>query len=85
MHLMYTLDEQGTRVYTLKVSSSLLIWRSLISIPQKATQAGKVTKSAHPGMSSFSKTILPLIVGAHTISTLLPGRQIFQIPDKNQA
>ncbi|EEB95534.1 hypothetical protein MPER_05480, partial [Moniliophthora perniciosa FA553] len=32
MHLMYTLDENGNRVYTLK----------------KVTDTGKITKSAHP-------------------------------------
>jgi len=36
MHLMYTLDEQGKRVYTLK----------------KMTGEGKVTKSAHPARFS---------------------------------
>ncbi|KAJ7057807.1 Nop10 family nucleolar RNA-binding protein [Mycena amicta] len=36
MHLMYTLDEAGHRVYTLK----------------KLTDAGKTTKSAHPARFS---------------------------------
>ncbi|KAF8527462.1 nucleolar RNA-binding protein [Hysterangium stoloniferum] len=36
MHLMYTLDEAGNRVYTLK----------------KTTLAGKITKSAHPARFS---------------------------------
>ncbi|CAE6433592.1 unnamed protein product [Rhizoctonia solani] len=35
MHLMYTLDEEGKRIYTLK----------------KVTPGGKITKSAHPGTS----------------------------------
>ncbi|CAL1694856.1 unnamed protein product [Somion occarium] len=36
MHLMYTLDENGNRVYTLK----------------KITDSGKITKSAHPARFS---------------------------------
>ncbi|KAJ1958768.1 H/ACA ribonucleo protein complex subunit 3 [Linderina pennispora] len=36
MHLMYTLDAEGKRVYTLK----------------KVTDAGEVTKSAHPARFS---------------------------------
>ncbi|KAG8935731.1 snoRNP complex protein [Tulasnella sp. 418] len=36
MHLMYTLDDKGNRVYTLK----------------KITAAGRVTKSAHPARFS---------------------------------
>jgi len=36
MHLMYTLDEQGNRIYTLK----------------KLTEDGKITKSAHPARFS---------------------------------
>ncbi|KAJ1966001.1 snoRNP complex protein [Dipsacomyces acuminosporus] len=36
MHLMYTLDAEGKRVYTLK----------------KVTVAGEVTKSAHPARFS---------------------------------
>ncbi|KAF8582817.1 Nop10 family nucleolar RNA-binding protein [Ramaria rubella] len=36
MHLMYTLDEAGTRIYTLK----------------KITESGKITKSAHPARFS---------------------------------
>ena len=36
MHLMYNIDESGSRVYTLK----------------KVTNTGKVTKSAHPARFS---------------------------------
>ncbi|KAL4068960.1 H/ACA ribonucleoprotein complex, subunit Nop10 [Scleroderma yunnanense] len=36
MHLMYTLDENGNRVYTLK----------------KITDGGSITKSAHPARFS---------------------------------
>ncbi|KAF8523195.1 nucleolar RNA-binding protein [Gautieria morchelliformis] len=36
MHLMYTLDEGGNRIYTLK----------------KVLESGKVTKSAHPARFS---------------------------------
>ena len=41
MHLMYHLDENGTRVYTLK----------------KAGPDGKPTNSAHPGMPPPSPTL----------------------------
>ena len=60
MHLMYTLDENGNRVYTLKVChyvySFITIFPQKAYIPfssQKITDAGKITKSAHPG-SHFS-------------------------------
>jgi H/ACA ribonucleoprotein complex subunit 3 len=36
MHLMYTIDEDGKRVYTLK----------------KLTESGEITKSAHPARFS---------------------------------
>ncbi|KAK5962708.1 snoRNP complex protein NOP10 PWA37_005149 [Arxiozyma heterogenica] len=36
MHLMYTLDQEGKRVYTLK----------------KITEQGEITKSAHPARFS---------------------------------
>lgn len=52
MHLMYTLDEEGNRVYTLKVrlySYRHFSWHSRLL--QKVTDAGKTTKSAHPGAS----------------------------------
>lgn len=50
MHLMYTLDEGGNRVYTLKVCFlfSIVISRKS-DRNQKITDGGKVTKSAHPG------------------------------------
>ncbi|KAB5590394.1 Nop10 family nucleolar RNA-binding protein [Ceratobasidium theobromae] len=53
MHLMYTLDEDGKRVYTLK----------------KVTPGGKITRSAHPGTfwlnalaSSQSDTLQTLLL-----------------------
>lgn len=52
MHLMYTLDDKGDRVYTLKVRLYSPPWGRIRSrILQKLTDAGKITKSAHPGMS----------------------------------
>ena len=50
---MYTLDEQGNRLYTLKVCFVALYAHtvSLTSITQKVTDSGKITKSAHPGRS----------------------------------
>ena len=51
MHLMYTLDENGNRVYTLKVSAETFgeAHTGLMQPPQKITDSGKITKSAHPG------------------------------------
>lgn len=52
MHLMYTLDEAGNRIYTLKVSYMLTYDPEHdLLVFQKATDSGKITKSAHPGMS----------------------------------
>ena len=54
MHLMYTLDEEGNRVYTLNMrlySYRHFSWYS--HLPQKVTDAGKTTKSAHPGASEM--------------------------------
>ena len=68
MHLMYYLDAEGKRVYTLKVSNVLLVETQLQSFPfliacvaflgtptvalQKQTPAGKITESAHPARFS---------------------------------
>lgn len=50
MHLMYTLDAEGNRVYTLKVSpGTLFVSERLTFSLQKVTDSGKITKSAHPG------------------------------------
>ena len=54
MHLMYTLDEAGNRIYTLKVRSPSPIIECLsdfqrILTGQKIVESGKITKSAHPG------------------------------------
>lgn len=51
MHLMYTLDANGTRIYTLKVSLCASVAESLtfMNASQKITESGKITKSAHPG------------------------------------
>jgi hypothetical protein len=57
MHLMYTLDEEGNRVYTLKVRlyrHRHFSWYS--RLPQKVTDAGKTTKSAHPGASEMPES-----------------------------
>lgn len=60
MHLMYYLDDEGKRVYTLKVSWSECLACSLArvrtmlvcSFPQKVDPSGKPTISAHPGKPS---------------------------------
>ena len=51
MHLMYTLDDNGNRVYTLKVryGSSPRCGLGAERVAQKITDSGKITKSAHPG------------------------------------
>lgn len=49
MHLMYTLDEHGTRLYTLKVRHMPLMSLPVLTALQKITDDGKITKSAHPG------------------------------------
>ena len=51
MHLMYTLDESGNRIYTLKVFLIVLdvSTQKFLIISQKSTDLGKITKSAHPG------------------------------------
>ena len=59
MHLMYTLDANGNRVYTLKVRScySKNFAHSESILAQKITANGKVTKSAHPGTVLLSSSI----------------------------
>lgn len=49
MHLMYTIDENGSRVYTLKVSRNYSTQEMVLTDLQKITETGKITKSAHPG------------------------------------
>ena len=54
MHLMYTLNEDGKRIYTLQVSwihcrKQSRCWRVWV---QKKTSEGKITKSAHPARFS---------------------------------
>ncbi|TFL06850.1 H/ACA ribonucleo protein complex, subunit Nop10 [Pterulicium gracile] len=62
MHLMYTMDEQGNRVYTLK----------------KTTDAGRITKSAHPARFSpddkFSKHRYVLKKRYNVLLTQLPAK-----------
>jgi hypothetical protein len=56
MHLMYTLDASGKRLYTLQVSIHPAVDMTLINLNhiQKTTADGKVTKSAHPGTCRFA-------------------------------
>ncbi|KZO91862.1 Nop10p-domain-containing protein [Calocera viscosa TUFC12733] len=62
MHLMYTMDENGNRIYTLK----------------KITPAGKVTKSAHPARFSpddkFSRHRVTIKKRNGILLTQLPAR-----------
>ncbi|ORX40234.1 Nop10p-domain-containing protein [Kockovaella imperatae] len=62
MHLMYTLDEQGNRVYTLK----------------KITKDGKVSKSAHPARFSpddkFSRHRVTIKKRFGILPTQLPSK-----------
>ncbi|KIM47397.1 hypothetical protein M413DRAFT_439075 [Hebeloma cylindrosporum] len=62
MHLMYTLDDDGNRVYTLK----------------KTTDAGKTTKSAHPARFSpddkFSRHRVTIKKRFNVLLTQLPSK-----------
>lgn len=62
MHLQYTLDNQGNRVYTLK----------------KVTTEGKVTKSAHPARFSpddkFSRHRVTVKKRFGVLPTQLPSK-----------
>ncbi|KAJ4000255.1 nucleolar RNA-binding protein [Lentinula boryana] len=64
MHLMYTLDEGGNRVYTLK----------------KITESGKITKSAHPARFSpddkFSRHRVTLKKRYGVLLTQLPAKPL---------
>ncbi|KAF5313046.1 hypothetical protein D9619_002530 [Psilocybe cf. subviscida] len=62
MHLMYTLDEAGNRIYSLK----------------KVTDSGKVTKSAHPARFSpddkFSRQRVTIKKRYNVLLTQLPSK-----------
>ncbi|KAH8987733.1 Nop10 family nucleolar RNA-binding protein [Lactarius hatsudake] len=62
MHLMYTVDSQGNRVYTLK----------------KLTDLGKITKSAHPARFSpddkFSRHRVTIKKRHGVLLTQLPAK-----------
>ncbi|EDR03893.1 uncharacterized protein LACBIDRAFT_185754 [Laccaria bicolor S238N-H82] len=62
MHLMYTLDDEGNRIYTLK----------------KTTDAGKITKSAHPARFSpddkFSRHRVTIKKRYNVLLTQLPSK-----------
>ncbi|KAI8579042.1 hypothetical protein K450DRAFT_243584 [Umbelopsis ramanniana AG] len=64
MHLMYTLDAEGQRVYTLK----------------KITPQGKITKSAHPARFSpddkFSRHRVTLKKRYNVLLTQLPAKPL---------
>ncbi|KAI9631877.1 nucleolar RNA-binding protein [Dioszegia hungarica] len=64
MHLMYTMDDKGNRVYTLK----------------KLTAAGKVAKSAHPARFSpddkFSRHRVTIKKRFGILPTQLPSKPL---------
>ncbi|EIW63842.1 Nop10p-domain-containing protein [Trametes versicolor FP-101664 SS1] len=64
MHLMYTIDENGSRVYTLK----------------KITETGKITKSAHPARFSpddkFSRHRVTIKKRYGILPTQLPSKPL---------
>ncbi|KAL1738883.1 H/ACA ribonucleoprotein complex, subunit Nop10 [Schizophyllum fasciatum] len=64
MHLMYTLDEAGNRVYTLK----------------KTTDSGRITKSAHPARFSpddkFSRHRVTIKKRFGVLPTQLPAKPL---------
>lgn len=59
MHLMYTLDNEGKRVYTLK----------------KLTEEGEITKSAHPARFSPDDKYSRQRVTLKKRFNLLPGQK----------
>ncbi|KAI0066632.1 Nop10p-domain-containing protein [Artomyces pyxidatus] len=64
MHLMYTIDANGNRVYTLK----------------KITDSGKITKSAHPARFSpddkFSRHRVTIKKRYGILPTQLPSKPL---------
>ncbi|KAI0756169.1 Nop10p-domain-containing protein [Daedaleopsis nitida] len=64
MHLMYTLDDNGSRIYTLK----------------KITESGKITKSAHPARFSpddkFSRHRVTIKKRYGILPTQLPSKPL---------
>ncbi|TIB26327.1 hypothetical protein E3P89_00157 [Wallemia ichthyophaga] len=52
MHLMFTTNDEGKRVYSLKVCPVLLVYPQSNIFTQKMTTSGKITKSAHPARFS---------------------------------
>ncbi|KAI0830868.1 Nop10p-domain-containing protein [Trametes gibbosa] len=64
MHLMYTLDDKGSRIYTLK----------------KITDSGKITKSAHPARFSpddkFSRHRVTIKKRYGILPTQLPSKPL---------
>lgn len=64
MHLMYTLDENGSRIYTLK----------------KITDEGKITRSAHPARFSpddkFSRHRVTIKKRYSILLTQLPSKPL---------
>ena len=60
MHLMYYMDENGKRIYTLKVCIYFLVfkWIVLLTLFQKVDPVvDKPTSSAHPGKISVTPAI----------------------------
>ena len=60
---MYTLDDNGNRIYTLKVRSyySFLFPSSFLPL-QKLTDAGRITKSAHPGINPWLVVLMLIVI-----------------------
>jgi rRNA maturation protein Nop10 len=72
MHLMYTVDDQGNRIYTLKVHIPSCVGDWSLFVYQKVTDVGKITKSAHPGAPLFG--LVPYtIIDSWGISEVLSG------------
>ncbi|KAJ9119826.1 snoRNP complex protein [Naganishia onofrii] len=76
MHLMYTLDPNGNRIYTLKL---LTVLNSFMRL-QKSTKDGKVTKSAHPARFSpddkFSRHRVTIKKRFGILPTQLPAKPL---------
>ncbi|KAH0837831.1 Nop10p-domain-containing protein [Lanmaoa asiatica] len=76
MHLMYTLDDNGNRVYTLKVCVSIVRFESYPFMTlQKMVDEGRITKSAHPD-DKFSRHRVTIKKRYGVLPTQLPSKPL---------
>ncbi|TIB70060.1 hypothetical protein E3P77_00010 [Wallemia ichthyophaga] len=81
MHLMFTTNDEGKRVYSLKVCPVLLVYPQSNIFTQKITTSGKITKSAHPARFSpddkFSRHRVTIKKRYGILPTQLPRNRAF--------